>query len=57
MYGDIVWFPLGIYVIFNPNVSHSASGVTISIQLRDKMCLLNGDAGGVIPAATTFNVI
>lgn len=56
LYGDIVWFPLGIFVIFDPNISHQVQqGVTISISLKDKMCLLNGDAGGVIPASVTFS--
>ena len=55
-YGDIVWFPLGIFVIFDPSISHQVgTGVTISLTLKDKMCLLNGDAGGVIPAAVTFS--
>lgn len=54
IYGDIVWFPLGIYVIFDPNISHSTTGVQISLNLKDKMCLLNGDAGGTIPAAVNF---
>lgn len=52
---DIIWYPLGIYVIINPSISHGADGVTISLQLKDKMCLLNGECGGVIPASTTFN--
>ena len=51
VYGDIVWFPLGIYVIFDPSISYSTSGCTVSLSLKDKMCLLNGDAGGVIPAS------
>ena len=55
LYGDIVWFPLGTYVIFNPSVSHSETGVSFSFSIKDKMCLLNGDAGGVIPAAVTFS--
>lgn len=56
LYGDIVWFPLGIFVIFDPSISHQVQqGVTISISLKDKMCLLNGDAGGVIPASVTFS--
>ena len=56
IYGDIVWFPLGIYVIFDPAISHQVgTGVTISISLKDKMCLLNGDAGGVIPASVIFS--
>lgn len=52
---DIIWYPLGIYVIINPSISYGADGVTISLQLKDKMCLLNGECGGVIPASTTFN--
>lgn len=52
---DIIWYPLGIYVIINPSISHGSDGVTISLQLKDKMCLLNGECGGVIPASTTFN--
>lgn len=55
MYGEMVWFPLGIYVMFNPGLNHSLQGVTISLQLRDKMSLLNGDAGGVITSAVTFH--
>ena len=52
---DVIWYPLGIYVIINPSISHGSDGVTISLQLKDKMCLLNGECGGVIPASTTFN--
>lgn len=51
----IIWFPLGIYVIINPSISSGTSGVTISLQLKDKMCLLNGECGGVIPASTVFH--
>ena len=55
-YGKVIWFPLGIYVIFDPNISHGTNGVTISVSLKDKMCLLNGDAGGKIPACTEFHL-
>ena len=55
LYGDIVWFPLGIYVMFNPSIAHSMTGVTISMQLKDKMCLLNGDLGGKIHSSVDFN--
>ena len=51
----IIWFPLGIYVIINPSISHNNQGVNISLQLKDKMCLLNGECGGIIPASTTFH--
>lgn len=57
LYSDykIIWFPLGIYVIISSSISNSASGVTISLQLKDKMCLLNGECGGIIPASTIFH--
>lgn len=54
-YGQIIWFPLGIYVMFNPSISHGIDGVTISMQLKDKMCLLNGDLGGQIHSAVDFS--
>lgn len=54
-YGQIVWFPLGLFVMFNPSIAHSMQGVTISMQLKDKMCLLNGDLGGEIHSAVQFS--
>lgn len=51
----ILWMPLGTYIIINPSLSHSAGGITMSLQLKDKMCLLNGECGGVIPASTQFD--
>ena len=54
MYGQIVWFPLGIYIMFNPSIAHSMTGVTVSMNLKDKMCLLNGDLGGQIHSSVDF---
>lgn len=51
---DKIWFPLGIFIIVNPSLSYNNTGVNISLQLKDKMCLLNGECGGVIPAAVDF---
>ena len=51
----ILWFPQGLFVIINPSLSHSTSGVSLSLQLKDKMCLLNGDCGGKLPASTQFD--
>lgn len=51
----IIWMPLGTFIIINSNLSHSTSGVTMSLQLKDKMCLLNGECGGMIPASTQFD--
>lgn len=51
----ILWYPQGLYIITNPSINHSASGVNLSLQLKDKMCLLNGDCGGKIAASTQFD--
>ena len=40
--------------MINPNLSHSTTGVTMSLQLKDKMCLLNGDLGGQIHSSVDF---
>ena len=53
-YGDIVWFPLGIYVICSKSITHTIEEITISLSLKDKMCLLNGECGGILPAAINF---
>ena len=52
---EIIWFPIGTYVIITPSISHSTSGTSVSLQLKDKMCLLNGEVGGVLPASVTFS--
>lgn len=52
---NILWFPLGTFVIMNPSISNSNGGVTISLSLKDKMSLLNGECGGTIPASVVFH--
>ncbi len=47
-YPDIIWFKQGLYLLTTFNTSQSVSGYTISLQGKDKMCLLNGDIGGTI---------
>ena len=54
---DIIWFPLGVYVYSSISISHSIDSITVSMDLKDKMCLLNGYAGGVIPASTYFDAV
>ena len=56
-YGDIIWFPLGVYVINSKNISHTLEGINITLSLKDKMCLLNGESGGTLPAAIDFHKI
>lgn len=48
---EILWFPLGIYVITDASTSHGIDGTSVSINFVDKMCLLNGDVSGKLPAA------
>ena len=53
-YPDIIWYPQGIYVITTFNTSFSTNNCTISIQGKDKMCLLNGDISGQMYASVDF---
>ena len=54
----ILWFPQGIFYIdsFSMN-SSTTSAVNINLSLKDKMCLLNGDVGGTLPASIQFDVM
>lgn len=54
-YDKIIWFPQGIFVINQPSISHGTNGVTISLSCKDKMCLLNGECGGNLPAPVVFD--
>lgn len=55
IHDKIIWFNQGIFVICNPSLSHGIGGVNISISFKDKMCLLNGECGGNLPASVTFH--
>lgn len=54
----ILWFPQGVFYInsFSFN-SATSSAVNLSLQLKDKMCLLNGDVGGKLPATVPFDTM
>lgn len=56
-YPDIIWFPQGVFVLTSFNTSRSTSHFTITLQGKDKMCLLNGEVGGNIEASTDFGTI
>ena len=54
----ILWFPQGVFFINKASMSSSASSsVSLTLNLRDKMSMLNGDVGGIIPASTIFDSI
>lgn len=53
----ILWYPQGIFVISNLSVTHNTSGVSVSLNLKDKMALLNGECGGTLPASVSFHEV
>ena len=54
-YGKIIWFPCGVYLISQANISIMTNKASISISGQDKMTLLNGVAGGTLSALTNFD--
>lgn len=55
---EIIWIPLGLYLITSFNTNQTLNSYQISIQGKDKMCLLNGDINGSIVAKTVdFGII
>ena len=50
----VIWFPFGTYIIQSFSLTHDINGVILNLSIGDKMCLLNGEAGGTIPASTNF---
>ncbi len=55
-YPDIIWFNQGTFVLTSFSCSAGVNNYTINLQGRDKMTLLNGDLGGVIPATWDFAI-
>ena len=54
---NFVWFNQGIYIITSFNTSRSTTNFTVSLQGKDKMCMLNGEVGGTIGVQTDFGTI
>lgn len=54
-YDKVIWFPLGVFVIVQPSISHNAGGCLIQLSCKDKMCLLNGECAGGLPTSITFH--
>lgn len=55
-YPDIIWFEQGIFILTSFNTSRTATNYSISLQGKDKMCLLNGEVGGSIESSVDFGV-
>lgn len=54
-YGEKIWFPLGVFVMINSSITNTLNGGSISISGKDKMCLLNGEVGGTLPAPVSLH--
>ena len=54
-YGDIIWFPQGIFVLTECSLSYSPNSYSINIKGTDKMVLLNGNLGGTLPSTVTLH--
>lgn len=54
-YGNIVWFPQGVYVLSSANTSRNTNGWSLNITAKDKMSLLDGSAGGMFYGPTVVS--
>lgn len=55
-YPSLIWFEQGIFILTSFNTSRSTTNYSISLQGKDKMCLLNGEVGGSIESSVDFGV-
>lgn len=53
-YPEVIWFPQGIYVLTTFNTSIGTNSCTISLNGKDKGCLINGDIAGNLPSSVDF---
>ncbi len=52
----ILWYPQGTFVITSCSINSSIDqGISLSVQLKDKMCLLNGECGGTITSSVILD--
>lgn len=56
-YSEIVWFKQGMFVLTSFNSSQTTNNFTISLQGKDKMCLLNGEVSGTLESSVDFGQI
>lgn len=57
LYPNIIWFNQGIYIITSFSTSQNTSTLNITIQGKDKMCLLDGSIGGSLESSIDFGTI
>lgn len=54
-YGEDLFFPQGIFIVTGASSSITTTSCTVTMQFTDKMALLNGTAGGSLPASVSFH--
>ena len=54
-YGKIIWFKLGLFILTDFKTTQTLNNYTINLTGKDKMCLLNGDISGNLPAPIVFD--
>lgn len=54
-YGEIIWIPLGLFVVVDASIDTTTTGSKISLSVKDKMCLLDGSISGTFPATVTLD--
>lgn len=54
-YDDIIWFPQGVFILTDFKTTQTVNNYTINLTGKDKMCLLNGDVSGNLPAPVRFD--
>jgi hypothetical protein len=52
---NIIWYPIGVFIMSNANITKNNSGINLSVTLKDKMSLLNGENGGTFEAPLTHS--
>lgn len=53
---DIIWFKLGLFILTDLSIQNNANeGVSFSINIADKMCLLDGSISGKFTATTDID--
>ena len=54
---EYIWFRQGTFILTDLSITHDTGGVQFSVNLADKMCLLDGSLGGVFTASTTLDTV
>lgn len=50
----IIWFPMGIFIITEPTLTHDVEATQLTITAHDKMSMMNGTLGGKFTTPVQF---